>query len=271
MKVAFILFAQEQQLRRHFAVSGTSMVPREIRDKHGSDYKFFTQPPHIEATAYSLKIRAENPDFAVVLLAEQGAQFQLTTLGLPLSVLEIAQRGIQLELSRVLTFWIKRLSSIEQIFKPMGNRKALLLPFKNFNDEAAKALWASITNNLSERTFALAIEIEKLVSHLRSREFPKRKGGDYRDKYFIDDRGYHFQYGHEKHSKPVIEGDGHTNECAMNSRLRLGLPYEYERHYNLSLEDNSNLKGHEFINCHGIESKADSCDHLNIFPNSFIN
>src|SRR5690606_30841568 len=123
-KIAFILFGNDTQLRKHFAVNGAAMVPKEIRIKHGSDYKFFTHPPHLEALDYCLKINAENPEFAVVLLAEQGTQSSLARLRLPLTVLDTAERGVGLELSRVITFWVKRLNAIDQIFKPMGNKKA---------------------------------------------------------------------------------------------------------------------------------------------------
>lgn len=271
MKIAFILFGDDPELRKHFSVNGIGIVPKEIREKHGADHKFFTKPPHIEPVEYCVRVNLDNPDFAVVLLAEEGFQGGLAPLRLPLSVLDTSERGNALELSRVVTFWIKRLNAIDQIFQPMGNRKALLLPFSNFQDKIVQVLWSTINTNLNDRSFGLAVEVEKLVSHLKRKEFPKRKGGDKRDKYFIDDRGYHFQYGHEKHSRPVIEGGGHTTVCAINSRIRFGLPYSSERHYNLSLDGNGNLKGHGFVDCHGAEHVAPSCDHLNIFPNSFIN
>ncbi|KQZ45984.1 hypothetical protein [Ensifer sp. Root558] len=271
MKIAFILFANDQVLRKHFSVSDVAMVPKEIREKHGSDFKFFTNPPHLTADEFCVKTSAENPDFAIVLLAEQRLSYSLDGLGLPLSVLQTDERAIGIEFSRVLTFWIKRLNAVEQILKPMGNKKALLLPFKNFKDETAGAIWSSIALNLSERAFGLTGELTRLVTHLRSREFPKRRGGDYKDKYFVDEKGHHFQYGHEVHSKPVTEGGGHTAKCAISSQLRLGLPYDRERHFNLSLENNSNLKGRAFVNCHDGDQTAESCDHINIFPNNFIN
>lgn len=271
MKIAFILFGNEQHLRKHFAVNGAGMVPKEIREKHGSDYKFFTKPPHLGAVEYCVKVNSENPEFAVVLLAEQGSQHDLVSLGLPLTILDTNERGVALELSRVITFWIKRLNAINQIFQPMGNRKALLLPFSNFEDKIVQVLWTTINGNFNERSFGLAVEVEKLVSHLRTKEFPKRKGGDKREKFFIDERGYHFQYGHEKHSHPVTAGGNHTTVCALNSRVRFGLPYLSDRHYNLSLDGNGNLKGHAFVDCHGDNHMAPSCEHLNIFPNSFIN
>lgn len=271
MKIAFILFAKDQELRKHFTVSDVAMIPKEIRDKHGSDFKFFTNPPHLTPDQYCVRVSAENADFALVLLVEHGLALALDRLGLPLSVLQTNERAIGIEFSRVLTFWIKRLNAVDHLFKPMGNKKALLLPFRNFEDDDARAIWTTIIENLNERTFGLTGELTRLVTHLRSREFPKRRGGDYKDKFFVDDRGHHFQYGHEVHSKPVTEGDGHTAECALSSRLRLGLPYDPERHFNLSLEDNSNLKGQSFVNCHGGGYRAESCDHINIFPNDFIN
>ncbi|WP_416795913.1 hypothetical protein [Ciceribacter azotifigens] len=271
MKTAFLLFAKDQQLRKHFTVSDEAMIPKEIRDKHGSGFKFFTNPPHLSAEEFCVKISNENPEHALVLLVEHGLGYSLDGLGLPLSVLQTDARAMGIEFSRVLTFWIKRLNAVEQIFKPMGNKKALLLPFGNFRDEKANEIWASIASNLSERTFGLTDELTRLITHLKTREFPKRRGGDYKDKYFVDEKGYYFQYGHEVHSKPVTVGDGHTVRCALSSQLRLGLPYDRERHYNLSLEDNGNLKGRTFVNCHGLDHTAESCDHLNVFPNDFIN
>lgn len=271
MKIAFILFGHDPQLRKHFSVSGAAMVPKEIRDKHGSSYKFFTQPPHLAPVEYCLKVNSENPEFAVVLIAQLGFQSDLMHLGLPTSVLDTSKKGFALELSRVLTFWIKRLNAINNLFEPMGNRKALLLPFSNFDDQIVQVLWTSINMNLSARSFGLAVEIERLIAHLRTKEFPKRKNGSKADKYFIDERGYHFQYGPEEHSHPVTEGYEHTDLCAINSRIRFGMPFSSRKHYNLSLDGNGNLKGHQFTDCHGSGRVAESCDHLNIFPNSFIN
>ncbi|MBN9671500.1 hypothetical protein [Roseibium aggregatum] len=270
MKISFILLTNQKDLKKYFSVTGIGMVPKEIREKHGADHKFFTKPPHLDDLTYCLKINRENPDSAIAILSDSEYRSNIFDLEVPTSILQARERNIKTELSRVITFWIKRLNSLEQTFKPMGNRKALLLPFPNFKDTTAQQLWSSINKNLGERTFSLIVEIEKLVSHLRDKEFPKKKGG-YRDKYFVDERGYHFQYGHERHSRPVVEGNGHTAKCAFNSQLRFGLPYDFERHYNLSLEDNRNLKGRQFVNCHNQTHTAESCDHLNIFPNSFIN
>lgn len=271
MKIAFLLFAKDQLLRKHFTVSDVAMIPREIRDKYGSGYKFFTNPPHLSAEDFCVRISRENPEHAIVLLLEQNFFRSLNELGLPLSFLQTDSREMKIEFSRVLTFWIKRLNAAEQIFKPMGNKKALLLPFGNFRDQKANEIWSEITANLNERTFGLSGELTRLINYLKTREFPKRRGGDYKDKYFVDEKGYHFQYGHEVHSKPVTAGDGHTARCALSSQRRLGLPFDSERHYNLSLEDNSNLKGRTFVNCHGFNHTAESCDHLNVFPNDFIN
>jgi hypothetical protein len=271
MKIAFLLLAKDQQLRKHFTVSGEAMIPKEIRDKYGSGFKFFTNPPHISVEEFCTKISRENPEHALVLLMEDGLGCSLNGLGLPLCVLQTGARPIGIEFSRVLTFWIKRLNAVEQIFKPMGNKKALLLPFGNFRDEIANKIWTSVTSNLSDRMFSLTAELTRLITHLKTREFPKRRNGDYKDKYFVDELKHHFQYGHEVHSKPVTEGNGHTARCALSSRLRLGLPYDGERHYNLSLEDNGNLKGKTFVNCHGLDHSAASRAHLNVFPNDFIN
>ena len=268
MKAVFCLISGDIILRKHFVTTSLGMVPSEIRGKFGDDFKFLTNPPHLSMQEFVRKTHEDNPDYPLVLLTDVKCKDSVSELGLPWTVLEDPTRPLGTELARVLTFWIKRLSSIAQLFRPLGNQKALLLPLDNFEDDQIAGVWPEILKNFNEREFALHSEIERLLGLIKARERPKKRGSS--EKYFIDQRDYHFRYGHERHAKTETDGGDHNFQCAMNSRLRLGLPYDHERHFNVSLANNGNMKGHKFRDCHGSEYTAQSCDHLNMFPNGFV-
>jgi hypothetical protein len=268
MNIAFILFSDSAEYRRTVRIDDSSVVPSEIRKKYGVNYKFYTCPPHLTDVNFAMKVLSENDGYSVVALSTYDNK-PIRDLGFPSSILDVSSRTTNTELSRVTTFWTKRLTAINRILEPLVNRKALLLPFRNFRDDEVDNRLHEIFNNFGERTFSLAEEIEKLLAHLKSREFPKKRG-TFRDKYFVDDRGFHFQYGHEVHSRPETVGGEHNLGCLAKSKLRLGIPYTNVRHFNVSVDGNVSLRGSKLVTCHGSEFLAGNTEHLNIFPNDFI-
>jgi len=246
------------------------LIPKEIREKFSFQYKFLSKPPDQDPLDYCARALHKNPDSALVVLIETGLEGQFKGLCLPTAILSADEKRMNLEFNKLLTFWIKRVNAISKIFEPMGQRKALLLPFQNFKDSKAAELWSSIESNLCESQYPVQNDIEKLVAHLKSREFPKKKG-KYPQKYFVDDNEIHFRYGPEKHSKVETEGGNHSVHCLINSRLRMGLPYDFELHFNMSLDGDKDLKGTQLLDCHGGTYVANTCQHINMFPNSYIN
>ncbi|SDP07808.1 hypothetical protein [Phyllobacterium sp. OV277] len=268
MKIAFVLYAATHNIKKYFGETKLGMVPKEIREKYNIDYKFFTYPDKPSEDKFIADLVKQNEDYAFVALTEKNLQ-SLDMVGVPFSLLELGVRTIAAELSRLITFWTKRIHAVAKTFEPMGNRKALLLPLKNFVDEEASNSWKKITTKFSDRTFQFAVELEALLKHLRMLEFPKKRGS-YNDKYFVDARGYHFSYGHEIHAKQETEGGNHNLQCLVSAKLRLGLPYCNERHYNVSLGSDGSLHSHKFIGCHGNSVTAGNCEHLNMFPNDYV-
>lgn len=268
MKIAFVLYAATHSIKKYFSETKLGMVPKEIREKYSIQYKFFTYPDQPSEDKFIANLVKQNEGYAFVALTESNLQ-SLKTVGIPFSTLELGARTVAAELSRLITFWTKRIHAVSKTFEPMGNRKALLLPLKNFVDEKASDSWERITKKINDRTFEFALELERLIKHLRTLEFPKKRGS-YNDRYFVDARGYHFSYGHEIHAKQEIEGGAHNLHCLVSAKLRLGIPYSNERHYNVSLDNDGSLHSHKFLGCHGSGLTADNCKHLNMFPNDYV-
>ncbi len=268
MKIAFVLFASDAELRKYFSVNGLALVPKEIREKYGVHYKFFSYPQQNSEIEYLASLIKANPEFAFIGLSE-GPLAAISSLGVPLSILDVSDRRMATEFAKLTTFWTKRLNAVAQLFSPLGNRKALLLPLKNFEDVKVKNAWNELIANYGERTYQFIVELESLLKHLRTREMPKKRGMG-KDKYFVDDRGCHYSYGHELHAHQEVEGGNHTIDCFVSAKLRLGIPYANERHFNVSLDGNASLNSWQFENCHGAQFNAPQCQHLNVFPNDFI-
>ncbi|HBF30797.1 hypothetical protein [Rhizobium sp.] len=147
--------------------------------------------------------------------------------------------------------------------------KIFLLPTNIFKLNA----WRDLVK-ISKKEMTVENPVDKIqgcIKLIRNKMSPKRHG-DSKDRthYFVDDNGFFFSYGHEKHARPETGNPPHHATCDLNSRFRFGRKYDHERHFNVSVErPKSPIKG-EFTTCHGETYSFSSDTHLNIFPNNHI-
>lgn len=163
---------------------------------------------------------------------------------------------------------IKNFSKLSPFFDQNKFRTSILLPIKNFKSNKIIDLVHIANEKSTENKF-----IEYFSSKVREiRALRKVKSStNSAEKFYVDDRGFFFVYGHEEHSLIETGVPPHNKLCGINGNYRFGRRIETNRHYNVSKE-NGHMSGSLFINCHGenvIINK--SVDNVNIFSNDLCN
>lgn len=139
------------------------------------------------------------------------------------------------------------------------------LPLRNFDaPEIAALRWQC--RDMLGRDYAKGIETE--IGKLRKRQAPK-KAADYKDVYYVDDDGKHFQLGHELHSRADTAIPPHNTLCVIANCLRFGLRFDGTTHFNVSRDNDASMIG-AYPNCHSVKQPNARRSHVNMFSSDFF-
>jgi hypothetical protein len=144
-------------------------------------------------------------------------------------------------------------------------QKILRLPNQNFQAEELTRLRAVCRQTIDQKDFGE--QLDKALKAFKPRIKPKRKEGNYPNKYIIDDHAKHFEFGHEEHAQ-ADTGPPHTTWCVAANRHRFGRGFRSIEQYNVS-RDGGVMNG-TYLDCHGSPKGGDGEDHLNMFTNGFF-
>lgn len=183
---------------------------------------------------------------------------------------KIAQGNNELfrELERATKKTIKALEALRKEVVERANRTPLLLPLKNFRSvelvQAMERLRREIIASENPAEFVRSIADDLLYYH------PLQRVGGKDVPCFVNQNKVEF-HSPGKALHGIIRGDeGHSLECVMGSRKRLGAPFNPAFHYDCYKGERGNLKG-LFFDCHENEEKNLEGDpHINIAPNDFV-
>ncbi len=164
----------------------------------------------------------------------------------------------------------RNLFAVKTLMQDANKKQAMMLPLRNF--KAAELNEMARLSREESRSGRFVFNIEACVAGIIKRKVP-RKDSNSKTKYFVDDNGIHFEYGHEEHahfdtSKP------HVAACEFNGSFRFGNNIETRKHYNVSFGsgDRTGISG-KFTNCHDAEQQVPENPHkthLNMFANDFF-
>ncbi|MBC2835148.1 hypothetical protein [Paragemmobacter straminiformis] len=150
-------------------------------------------------------------------------------------------------------------------FTKLQYKKILLLPFSNFTSSKFSDLKAIFLGGISARGFGDTLD--GAIASMRGLQKPKTSTG-YQDTYFIDDRGRHYQLGHERHARAETGSPPHSLLCIAGARFRFGVGFEDWLHFNVSSAQGA-ISG-DFVSCHGGTLNVPARTHINLFPNDHI-
>jgi len=182
-------------------------------------------------------------------------------------VFSIKEKQFHNFISSSLNKAVKKMTLIKSIVDDGGLGEMARLPIRNFDFEGFRhfVMEASIRFN---STFS-DNDFQKLASDLKLIRKPKKRS-EYRDKYYIDEKGRHFSLGSEVHS--LHDTKNHDSLCDISAKYRFGCRIDFTKHFNVSAgeKDISKLST-EFYHCHGdgIITVKDKT-HVNMFSNDFI-
>lgn len=161
---------------------------------------------------------------------------------------------------------VKNLDSLMRTMRDKTRMEAAILPARNFDSEVFRSFLRLCQEQTLEGEFPnQVVPALTAVTKLRG---PKRRA-KYPTKYFKDERPACFQYGNELHALFDTGGD-HTLSCTIRGLLRLGVPLEQQRHFNVThVNDGSRISG-EFPICHEDVLLVSQRTHLNMFSNDFV-
>lgn len=148
-----------------------------------------------------------------------------------------------------------------------SNSTPLLLPLKNFSSSTV----VDELRRLHEQ-IAAADNHDELIQGAVNRikkAHPFDRVGESQKRVYMDDREVVYASpGRDRHAF-ARPGNGHSAECVLSGKRRLGAPYDHAFHYDCTKESQSQLRG-SFFGCHDPAAERVGNPHLNIAPNDFV-
>jgi hypothetical protein len=161
-----------------------------------------------------------------------------------------------------IAFVLKQFELFSKYFDELKHQQIFLLPFHNFAADEFCDLCRLLTAGGND----FASNLSQLIVKLKRRQRPKRPSKS-KKTYYVDDRNFYFNYGHERHAKVGTRNPPHNLRCALNCDFRYGRRYDPDRHFNVSLEADNDLISCIFKDCHGESQPRNDATHVNVFPN----
>ena len=164
-------------------------------------------------------------------------------------------------IGRVLTDFV----ALSARFQNRKFEKILRLPVRNFQAIELTQLRDTCRQTLAQQDFGGALD--RGLAAFKKRQKPKRKEGNWQNKYLVDDNNNHFELGHEHHAQ-ADTGPPHTALCVAANRHRFGHRFLSIEQYNVS-RDGGTMNS-QYSDCHGTPKSGSGADHLNMFTNDFF-
>lgn len=161
--------------------------------------------------------------------------------------------------------------AIKTLMSDTEKEQAMMLPLRNFDAEALVEMARFVRDESRSTNFVTGLKA-RLSNIIKRKHLRKKAKIEPKTKYFIDDKGMHFIYGHENHAR-YDTGAPHFAACDINGRFRFGKSIGTGRHYNASFGDgdDTSISG-DFPDCHGgikTIAKSPHLTHANMFANDF--
>lgn len=162
---------------------------------------------------------------------------------------------------------LKNYGQLTDLVRDATRYHAASLPIRNFDAEELRSLVKVCHTRSLDKTFQN--EIIPSFNRLLKLGGPKRRSS-YPHKYFRDERGLYFRFGHEHHSRYETEGT-HNPACLINGRFRFGSGLDQERHFNVTISDSDAQKriSSDLPNCHDEVVHIKDRTLINMFSNDF--
>lgn len=161
---------------------------------------------------------------------------------------------------------VKPVESICTELKTRLKRSPILLPLRRFD---APELTSLLEDLSAQITSARDSNFIKEACDRFERRYPYKRTGKKTGK-FVNSRGVDFAMpGRALHGNlwEAERGD-HTEFCLLNSRMRLGAPYDGGFHFDCTA--NGEMYVGNLENCHGGIRRYRGHPHLNVYPNDYI-
>ena len=144
----------------------------------------------------------------------------------------------------------------------------LLLPLRNFKSEIVRPEIQALFGELPRQDDAKA-RLDSAVAAITTAHPLRRLQNGSRAAYFQDDRTLRFKSpGKDRHGMARALGDGHRPDCLINSRVRLGAPFDTLLHYDCDY-GRGNVD-RDYPNCHGESQAPAAKTHANIAPSDAV-
>jgi len=181
---------------------------------------------------------------------------------------DIEEKKFQNYFAGTISKILKSINYIAPLIEDASDRILLSLPLRNFSSQEIVSMQETVSNRFPHQDFTA--DIDAALKGLRKKLKPRKRSRFQHHIYVVDDKGRHFIYGKEKHSRPESGGD-HKSCCTLTSMFRFGFRIDTERHYNVSEGDGdeTTISG-EFPNCHDEMISVKNKTHLNMFSNDYF-
>lgn len=148
----------------------------------------------------------------------------------------------------------------------------LLLPLRNFRSAQLgpriRALFDAL-GTIDDPRAALKDARESLLAAHPTRVLDRPRPGEEVSRYFQDDRALRFvSPGRNRHGMARVVGRSHRPSCLIDSRVRLGGPYDAHYHYDCDYKRGG--LDTAYPNCHGEETTPGNETYVNIAPSDAI-
>jgi len=170
------------------------------------------------------------------------------------------------DLKRQISLFLKRFNLLNKNFQDATLIELMRLPLKNFKSSEFEE-FLGVTKDIAIEGVDVDSFQDSLKHLLNSRKPRKRPHS--KEKYYVDERFYHFRLGDERHSRHGT-GEPHNFLCDLNARYRFGCKIDELRHFNVMKDGKDTLICGKFINCHNGDVNFTDRTHLNMFSNDFI-
>jgi hypothetical protein len=271
MKRLFIFVVGTTEAEYYFSTNRRSLVPEDVRRPTDAiSIARASAVTDIDAFFRSKVLGFINEYESIFIFYEEGLEQFLSNYKMIffLAQYRFTEPRIFLNVIRSIISAVVRRANL--ILEKMQNHVALqiiLLPRRNFVSHEANAIWEFLT--VIDQDGAEREGLERRISGLmKARRKPKKIRKSGKRRFFVDEKGWHFEYGMEHHGSPEIGDPKHLITCALASIFRFSVRYDNQRHYNVTL-DGKQFSG-ELDNCHDTKIGVRNASHVNIWPNDYL-
>lgn len=279
MRLIVVFITADKTVLEAVAQRRASLVPREIRaDSFNGIGKY-----QIVLSAFDATLQASSDDIVahlqrskfsdasgVILLIDDSIPNLIDNLGDQFCINRFAppkcEKNVANILSSILAKCLRAFNYLQKRFNDLKYHQIFRLPLRNFNASEITEMRRACRYLINQDNYAR--EIDRILQKIRRRQRPK-KASSYPGPYYVDDKGKHFQLGHELHAQADTKMPPHNCICIVANQFRFGCIFDGKKHYNVSRDGDSSMAG-SYLNCHEENQATKATRHLNMFTNDFF-